>query len=202
MKKIYVLKVAVLFIAFLFSCNNTDQNEMFSGPLEPFFRKTAEVIDRHQLAKLNQEFNKWVALNDENEIKRVNEEFAHGHQSVINEIKQLFPVNSIILPFEETPDSKLLVKLNKLSLSSYQFPWETALRLSYKVSMSCEKIADAGILMVRLEYYDVEDDIIMSSNVPITNTGRYTFEIRPEVTFYRFKNIKVKVIDPSLKQQN
>lgn len=190
MKVIYVTLMALL----LWNCSNsTNSNEQYSGPLKEFFLNYDNLIaDKYKIKQLESEYFAILGKGDQKVIDKYITDFEKMHSSIISEVKKKFPEKTLQLPFEQKDKTRTDVK--SLYIESYQFPWNTATRLSYNVGFECDKLEDSPLSLVRFEFIDMDDDIIMSSNVGVSNNGTYQFEIRPEIEFYKFKKIIVSTL--------
>lgn len=187
MKLIYCL----LFVGLFTSCQSTNQQQSaYSGPLRELFIHWDELSTHEfHIAEKDRNYNLALGLNDQQAIDRAVSDFATAHKGILDAIKQKFPVGTLKLPVEQS-DVKL-VEVTNLAMADYMFPWNTATRLSFILSFDCKVKNKLPITLVRFEFYDRDNDIIMSSNVAVGQSGKYQFEIRPEVEFYHFTKVIV-----------
>ena len=149
--------------------------------------------EKYNLDEHNSKHSKAVGLNDEATIKQSLEKFHEMHNNIIKEIEEKFPLNTIKLEFEQLNNDQ--VDVSQIVISKYQFPWDTAIRLSYLISFDCKIVNSKPVNMVRFEFHDTDNDIFLSSNTAVYQNGTYTFEIRPEIEFFNFQKIVVTVIE-------
>ncbi len=192
MKNLFIL--TALIAVFLHSCSSENSStNHYSGPLVPFFKTWDELnAGEYNLEKINEDYYLIVGHNNKAEIDKKLKEFEVAHAQLIKLFSKKYPPGSVKLKFEQADKQALEVK--DIVLSEYFFPWNTALRLAYKVKFTCVRNNEDPASTVRFEFYDGEGDIISSSSCFVKETGEYEFEIRPEIEFFHFEKIQVSVL--------
>ncbi|MBN2742839.1 MAG: hypothetical protein JXR39_02990 [Marinilabiliaceae bacterium] len=176
------------------SCQQTQGGyEKATGPLGEFLNHSNHLTTvQHQLDQQNSLYTTAVGKNDEAAKEKILADIAQHHTAIIKEMEAKYPLGSIALPYEQTNAD--LVSIDKVVLAKYQFPWNTATRLSYIIRFECGVKHDKPLTMLRFEFIDKDKDIFMSSNMAVYQSGSYEFEIRPEVEFFHFEKILISVL--------
>lgn len=187
MKVIYITIMVVL----LWNCtNSTTTKQQYDGSLKEFFLYYDDLTNqKYKIKNLESEYFSILGKGDKKLIDKYLNDFEKMHNSIISEVKKKYPEKTIQLPFEQ--QNITMVDVKSIYINSYQFPWNTATKLSYNIGFECNKIDDTPLTLVRFEFIDMDNDIIMSSNVGVTANGTYQFEIRPEIEFFTFKKINI-----------
>ncbi len=183
----------VLLITALISCNQQKKEESgFAGPLKEFFQLFSELKKEKGIDNLYNRNIDAVERGDEEGRLKIREEFKIAHDNIVQEITKQYPINTVKLPFKQGDKSK--IDIEEIFISKYYFPWGTATRLAYNVCFKCLKKTDEPLSMVRFEYYDVDNDIIISSNCSVTKSGTFEIRLWADQDFFQFKEILVMVM--------
>jgi hypothetical protein len=178
---------------FLFGCSGQQSDTMIAGgPLKEFFLTFNELKQNSSLMDLYNLNIEAVERNDTAERTKIRAKFKVEQDNIIGKIKVNYPLNSLKLPFVQ--NDKSVVQVEEMYFSDYYFPWASATQLAYTVSFKCIKKSTSQIDMVRFEYRDVDNDIIMSSNCPVTSSGVFEFKIWVDENFYLLNEIEVSVL--------
>lgn len=183
----------ILILTCLWSCNNSATIDYsYSGPLKKFFIDLDGLAnDKYNLQEKNRQHTIAIGLNDKAAVDKALSEFKTAHQSIIDAMSLNYPLGSVQFPIEQS--DLLPGKISNLRITQYQFPWETATRLSFILSFDYLKTMEKPMSLVRFEFYDNENDLFMSSNVSVEQSGTYSFEIRPEIEIFHFQKTLVTV---------
>ncbi len=192
MKNFLILTILLVMVST--GCSNqTSSNYNYSGPLAPFFEAWDEVNSgKYNLEKINEDYYLIIGHNNQQEIDKKLKEFADAQEQLIKIFSEKYPPGSVKLNFQQ--DDKSVVEVKDIVLSDYYFPWNTAVRLAYKVKFRCNRNNEDPTSTVRFEFYDEDGDIISSSSCFVKGTGEYEFEIRPEIEFFHFQKIVISIL--------
>lgn len=182
-----------LLIVTLLSCNQQKKEvSQFAGPLKEFFQLFDDLKKEKEIDKLYSLNIDAVERGDEESRERIRKEFKLAHTDIVEKISKRYQINTVKLPFRQ--DDKTKIDIQDIYISNYYFPWGTATRLAYDVSFKCVKKTNEPLDMVRFEYYDVDGDIIISSNCVVSKSGTYKIKLWPDKDFFQFKEIEVRVM--------
>lgn len=191
------MKYLMLFmtIMLLAGCGLVDQSQQsssFSGPLTSFFEAGDKLIKDKKLEELSEKYNRASIEGDETTKASVLASFESAQKAIIDQIAIKYPSGTVSLPIEQKDQTSVSIK--GLSISEYMFPWNTATKMSYRLSFDCTVNQTKDLSLIHFDFYDAEGDLFMTSNVSVFKSGSYTFEIRPETEFFHFEKVVVTVI--------
>lgn len=191
------MKYLMLFmtIMLLAGCGLVDQSQQsssFSGPLTSFFEAGDKLIKDKKLEELSEKYNRASIEGDETTKASVLASFESAQKAIIDQIAIEYPSGTVSLPIEQKDQTSVSIK--GLSISEYMFPWNTATKMSYRLSFDCTVNQNKDLSLIHFDFYDADGDLFMTSNVSVFKSGNYTFEIRPEIEFFHFEKVVVTVI--------
>jgi len=190
--KYLMLLMAIMLVSGCSFFDKSQQSLSFSGPLTKFFEESDKLIKDKKLEELNEQYNRASIEGDENTKTSVLASFESAHKAIVEQIAIKYPSGTVSIPIEQKDQTNVNIK--GLSISEYLFPWNTATKMSYRLSFDCTVNQNRDLSLVHFEFYDADGDLFMTSNVSVFKSGSYTFEIHPEVEFFHFEKAVVTVI--------